>query len=96
MTRTFGRSDSASVVTTSWNSGSPTAPGSFVRSSTAIELTVAGSAASRASVGNGRNKRIVASPTFSPSATSFATVSPTAPEPEPIITMTRSASGAPS
>ena len=45
---------SASAVTTSWYSGSPAAPGSLVRSSTAIVLTVAGSASTKCSTANGR------------------------------------------
>ncbi len=82
-------------MTTSWYSGSPGAPGSFVRSSTAIARTVGGSAPANASAENGRKSRTFTTPTFSPPATSASTVSSTAPTPEPISTTTRSASGAP-
>jgi len=57
--------------------------------------TVAGSAARKASVGNGRYSRTVSRPTFSPRRTSSSTVSPRQPAAEPIATTTRSASGAP-
>ena len=86
---------SARVATTAWYIGSPTAPGSLVRSRTAIERTVFGSAARTCSLGNGWKRRMVSIPTFSPAATSVSTVSSTAPAPEPITTTTRSASGAP-
>ncbi len=86
---------SARAARTSRYSGSPIAPGSLVRSSTAIERTVFGSAATNAPVSNGRYSRTVTMPTFSPPATSFATASCVAPVPEPICTTTRSASGAP-
>ncbi len=86
---------STSAVTTSWYSGSPMAPGSLVRSSTAIERTVFGSALTKACVSNGRYRRTVSKPTFSPAATSLVTASREAPTPEPICTSTRSASGAP-
>ncbi len=44
----------ASAATTSRNRGSPTAPGSFVRSSTATEVTDDGNASIRRSTENGR------------------------------------------
>ena len=44
------------------------APGSLVRSSTAIAFTVAGSAATKCSTENGRYRRTFSSPTFSPAA----------------------------
>ena len=53
----------------SWYSGSPGAPGSFVRSSTAIARTVGGSAPANASPENGRKSRTFTTPTFSPPAT---------------------------
>ena len=86
---------SAIVATSAWYIGSPTAPGSLVRSRTAIDRTLEGRAASTASDGNGWNRRMHSIPTFSPPATSASTVSSTAPAPEPMITTTRSASGAP-
>ena len=49
-------------------SGSPSAPGSFVRSMTAIFLHVAGSAAMNFSLTNGRYRRTFTRPTFSPCA----------------------------
>ena len=57
--------------------------------------TVAGSAATRAEVSNGRYSRTVTTPTFSPASRSASTVSRTVSDPEPITTITRSASGAP-
>ena len=86
---------SASAPTTERYSGSPTAPGSLVRSSTAIDRTVGGSAESTSAAGKGWNSRRRKSPTDSPAATSVSTVSSIAPAAEPITTMTRSASGAP-
>ena len=86
---------STSAVTTSWYSGSPMAPGSLVRSSTAIDFTLFGSAATKASVSKGRYSRTVSRPTFSPAAVSCSTASRDAPTPDPICTSTRSASGAP-
>ena len=86
---------SVSAAITSWYIGSPTAPGSLVRSITAMERTVFGSAATKALVSSGRYRRTVSRPTFSPAATSLATASRVAPTPEPICTITRSASGAP-
>jgi hypothetical protein len=71
------------------------APGSLVRSRTAIDFTLAGSAATKLSIENGRYKRTLRSPTFSPAAVSASTVSWATSAPEPIMTMTRSASGAP-
>ncbi len=49
-------------------SGSPSAPGSFVRSMTAIFSTVAGSAATNLLDTNGRYRRTFTRPTFSPCA----------------------------
>ena len=48
---------SASAEVTSRNNGSPPAPGSFVRSMTAIEVTEAGIVSRRASTGSGRYRR---------------------------------------
>ena len=53
---------------TSMYSGSPSAPGSFVRSMTAIFCTVAGSAAMNFSDTNGRYRRTFTRPTFWPCA----------------------------
>ncbi len=88
-------SRSASAVTTSWYRGSPVAPGSLVRSSTATALTVSGRAAAKASPEKGRYSRTVTRPTRSPRPLSASTASSAAPHPEPIMTSTRSASGAP-
>ena len=44
------------------------APGSLVRSSTAMDLTVAGRAATKCSMANGRYRRTLTTPTFSPLA----------------------------
>ena len=86
---------SASAVSTSRNSGSPSEPGSLVRSSTAIRRTVSGSAASTAGAGTGRYSRICSTPTRSPAAVRCATVSRAVCAPEPITTSTRSAAGSP-
>ena len=86
---------SASAVTTSWYSGSPCAPGSFVRSSTAIASVLDGSESINARPEKGRNRRTFTNPTRSPDATSASTASSAAPHPEPIITITRSAFGWP-
>ena len=86
---------SANSVSTSWYSGSPTAPGSLVRSSTAIALVVFGSAAKKWSGENGRNRWTCTTPTFSPCAVRKSTVSRAVSAPEPMTTSTRSASGAP-
>ena len=48
------RSAAARQVVTSWHSGSAGAPGSLVRSRTAMRRAVSGRAARNASVGNGR------------------------------------------
>ena len=74
---------SESAANTSRYSGSPTAPGSLVRSSTAIARVVDGRAASNAAAGKGRYKRIVMSPTFSPAAIRASTVSVAAPAADP-------------
>ena len=95
MTRSSSSCASASAATTSRNSGSPIEPGSFVRSSTAIRRTLGGSASSSARVGNGRYRRSCTTPTRSPWAVSDATVSRTVSAPDPITTITRSASGCP-
>ncbi len=86
---------SAIAVTTAWYSGSPTAPGSFVRSRTAMARTVDGRAATTWSTGNGWKRRTFRTPTRAPAAFSVSTVSSTAPMADPITTTTRSASGAP-
>ena len=65
---------SASAAVTSRSSGSPVAPGSFERSSTTIERTEAGSAATKVSMGKGRYKRTFTNPTRSPLAASASTV----------------------
>ena len=75
--------------------GSPEAPGSLVRSSTATRVAVAGSAARKASVGNGRYRRIWITPTRPPDSLIRSTTGVTASMPEPMMTTTRSASGAP-
>src|SRR5690349_12766727 len=54
---------SASAAVTSRYSGSPVAPGSFVRSSTAMLRTVLGSAARNALQANGRYRRTFNTPT---------------------------------
>ena len=86
---------SRSAVTMSRYIGSPRAPGSFVRSSTAIALTVAGSAFAKCSRENGRYRRTFSTPTFSPFAISHSTASCVTSAPEPITMTTRSASGCP-
>ena len=86
---------SAIAVTIAWYRGSPTAPGSFVRSRTAIARTVDGRAAMTWSTGNGWNRRISRTPVCAPAAFSVSTVSSTAPMAEPMTTTTRSASAAP-
>ncbi len=57
---------SASAPSTSRNSGSPSDPGSLVRSSTATRRAVGGSAATSAAAGNGRYSRTWSTPTRSP------------------------------
>ena len=47
-------------------------------------MTVAGSAATNCSAGNGRYSRTLSRPTFSPRRTSSSTVSWTAPTPDPM------------
>ncbi len=97
MTNGTGRVSRARVrvVMTSWHSGSAGAPGSLVRSNTAIDRTVSGRAARNASVGKGRNRRTISAPTFSPASIIASTASMAAPAPEPISTTTRVASAAP-
>jgi hypothetical protein len=70
-------------------------PGSLVRSRTAMDRTVGGSAATSSAAGKGWKSRTRTMPTGSPAATSASTVSSAAPAAEPITTTTRSASGAP-
>ena len=66
---------------TSRSSGSPVAPGSLVRSSTAIDRTRRRQRPRRgASVGNGRYRRTFSRPTRSPAATSASTASSAAPD----------------
>ncbi len=60
-----------------------------------MERTVFGSDPMNACTSNGRYRRTFTMPTFSPAATSLSTASRDAPTPEPISTITRSASGAP-
>ena len=69
------------------------APGSFVRSSTAIARTDGGSAASRCAGGEGPEQPDLHEPDRSPRVTRPSTASRAAPAPDPISTMTRSASG---
>ena len=59
------RPSTMSALTTSRYSGSR-APGSLVRSSTANFLQVAGSASENLAVTNGRYRRTLTRPTFSP------------------------------
>ena len=81
---------------TSRHNGSCCDPGSFVRSMAAIVLTVLGSAFINSSAGKGRYRRITMTPVLYPrSRLRYSTVSLTTSAPEPIITITRSASGAP-
>ena len=86
---------SASAASTSRNSGSPSEPGSLVRSSTASRRALAGIAASTAAAGKGRNSRTWTTPTFSSRAARWAAVSAAVWPPEPMITITRSACGSP-
>ena len=83
------------AVRTSSYRGSPSEPGSLVRSSTAMAFTVAGSAPSKCSTLKGRNRRTLSRPTFSPCAIRWVTTSSMASAPEPIMITIRSASGAP-
>ena len=66
--RRVASSPRRATVTTSWKSGSPTAPGSLVRSSTAIDADGRRQRRDQRSAGNGRNSRILSSPTCSPAA----------------------------
>ncbi len=86
---------SARAQTTSSRSGSPSEPGSLVRSSTLTRATVGGNAARKASAGNGRKRRIVTTPTRSPRPQRYSTVSRVVSAPDPMTTTTRSASGCP-
>ena len=58
--------DSVSAATVSRKSGSPSEPGSFVRSRTATARALAGTACASACAGNGRYRRTCATPTRSP------------------------------
>ena len=60
-----------------------------------MDFTVAGSALTKCSSENGRNRRTFSTPTFAPSALSHSTVSWAISAPVPMTTMTRSASGCP-
>ncbi len=60
-----------------------------------MRFTVRGSAAISSALGKGRKRWIFTIPTRSPRARNTSTVSSTAPQPDPISTTTRSASGAP-
>ncbi len=60
---------------TSMYIGSPTHPGSLVRSMTAIALVVGGKAAKKASAANGRYIRTLRTPTFSSRSVSHSTIS---------------------
>ena len=62
------RPASLRVVATSRYKGSPNAPGSFVRSRTAIFLAVLGITSNNAEDTQGRYKRTLIKPTFSPFA----------------------------
>ena len=86
---------SSTAARTSRYRGSPTEPGSLVRSSTATRRHDGGNADTSAAAGNGRYRRTVTIPTLSPRAHSVSTASIAAPAPEPMSTTTRSASGAP-
>ena len=88
-------SASLSAVTTSTYNGSPVLPGSFVRSNTAMVFVVAGNALAKCSTENGRYKRTLSTPIFSPFGSRYSTVSCAISAPEHITTMTRSASFAP-
>ena len=61
-----------------------------------MTLTVCGNACRKCSTENGRNKRTLTTPTFSPCAVKYLTVEATVSAPEPMMMITRSASGAPS
>jgi hypothetical protein len=84
---------SASAASTSRKSGSPSEPGSLVRSSTATRCTEGGSAVTSSAAGNGRNSRTRMTPTRSPRAARYPAVAAAVSAPEPMMTMTRSASG---
>src|SRR5450759_119649 len=81
------------VLVTSRYSGSPEAPGSLVRSRTAINLTLFGRDLRKAVVSNGRYRRTRTTPTFSPFSTRFLTVASAVSPPDAIMMITRSASG---
>ena len=84
-----------SAALTSKYNGSPSAPASFVRSSTAIRSALSGIAVSSASAENGRNSRTRTTPTFSPVRMSARAVSSAVSAPDPISTSTFFASGTP-
>ena len=66
---------STMVASTSWYIGSPAAPDSLVRSSTAIDFTVAGNDFDKMIKEKGLNKRTCITPIFSPAAFKAFTVS---------------------
>ena len=86
---------STKAAHTSWYRGSPSAPGSLVRSSTVIFFTLFGRAAKKEAVSKGRYSRTLIRPTFSFLARSRLTTSSMASQPLPMATMTRSALGSP-
>ena len=83
------------AVLTSRYRGSPIAPGSLVRSSTAIDFTLDGKLSSNASMSNGLYSLTKTIPSFSPLAFSAVTVFSAVSLAEPIKTMIRSAFGSP-
>jgi len=84
---------STNAVTASKYKGSPILPGSFVLSKTAIFLAVLGIFSIKSYTENGRYKRTIKAPTFSPFSTKVSIVSLIGPSPEPITIITFSASG---
>lgn len=89
------RPDSWTAAITSSSSGSACAPGSFVRSSTAMVRTLSGITLSKASALNGRNRRTTTQPTLRPCAFSVSTTSRSTWVDEPMAITTSVASGAP-
>ena len=86
---------STNAANTSWYSGSPVAPDSFVRSNTEIVSTVLGKAFMKCDTEKGRYKRTCMTPVFSPALFKAFTVSATVSPPEPMITVICFASLAP-
>ena len=80
---------------TSAQRGSLMDVGSLQRSRTAMLLTVAGRARRNLDMSKGLKRRTTSTPIFSPAAMSFSAASLATAEPEPIITITRSASSQP-